>query len=561
MEKINSSSKYKNQIESKDEFMKQKKENILSLRKKKINKKIFERIIKQKEKENEQKYKIYEFDKDEFNKISPLFKNKNEIYKFSIEDLNKNNFGELVKYWLYSMYNISTKGNMEKINEKLLKNLNKEKINFLIKILIEEIEYNNKNNLDNIRNQIRFKYNACSLLINILHDTNKYDEIFIDKMYDIYNFIYKLINIYQNTSEISYLVLITHYQWLINNCFQNYDSYKKIMKKHLLINFPQLIQNIFSINNPELYLNNYRMLIIYLEMQQDPKTFFQYHNFINDIQNIINYSIQINNIKLLIESFHVLKILLKSEANCKLIIENQQYIKLLTQIINGFNNILYCDCCLSRLVKNDENNLLNINYQLYKTLLDIILYKIPSKRDIIQHALKILRLIINNKNGVNLLNYIISGSNQDFLIHLQKIYFEKPYHLLIQSEVFNFLQTVFNMAKNSYKNNLLSNELHIFTLTCLEDCYQEFMTENKDNNSYIKLVIQILKLLSTILEFGNNDLNLKISLKNCCEEKNIYHILSELNYSKNGDIQDLVAYLNENFFDGYENEEYSEDYC
>ena len=210
--------------------------------------------------------------------------------------------------------------------------------------------------------------------------------------------------------------------------------------------------------------------------------------------------------------------------------------------------------------RNDHADIV-LAYQLYKTLLDIILYKIPSKRDIIQHALKILRLIINNKNGVNLLNYIISGSNQDFLIHLQKIYFEKPYHLLIQSEVFNFLQTVFNMAKSSYKNNLLSNELHIFTLTCLEDCYQEFMTENKDNNSYIKLVIQILKLLSTILEFGNNDLNLKISLKNCCEEKNIYHILSELNYSKNGDIQDLVAYLNENFFDGYENEEYSEDYC
>ena len=55
MEKINSSSKYKNQIESKDEFMKQKKENILSLRKKKINKKIFERIIKKKKKEKKKK--------------------------------------------------------------------------------------------------------------------------------------------------------------------------------------------------------------------------------------------------------------------------------------------------------------------------------------------------------------------------------------------------------------------------------------------------------------------------------------------------------------------------
>jgi hypothetical protein len=52
---------------------------------------------------------------------------------------------------------------------------------------------------------------------------------------------------------------------------------------------------------------------------------------------------------------------------------------------------------------------------------------------------------------------------------------------------------------------------------------------------------------------------LKINLKNCCEEKNIYHILVELNYCKNSEIQDLVQYLNENFFEGYENEEVSED--
>ena len=68
----------------------------------------------------------------------------------------------------------------------------------------------------------------------------------------------------------------------------------------------------------------------------------------------------------------------------------------------------------------------------------------------------------------------------------------------------------------------------------------------------------MLSLLGTILQFGDNDLKVKINLKNCCEEKNIYNILIELNYCKNKDIQDLVEYLLRNFFEGYENDEYRE---
>ena len=108
------------------------------------------------------------------------------------------------------------------------------------------------------------------------------------------------------------------------------------------------------------------------------------------------------------------------------------------------------------------------------------------------------------------------------------------------------------------KNNLINNELHVFTLNCLENSYQEFVNENKDNDCYNKLIIKILKLLITILNFGENDLNMKITLKNLCEEKNIYNILNELNYCKNPQIQELVGDLNDNFFNAYENEEYSD---
>ena len=548
-------------FESMENFINSKKEQILTLRKKKNRKNNLYRILLEKEIKEQDKYKMLEFDLNEFSKTKQNYenKNKNDIYKLSFEELNNKKYDdEELKYWLYSMNEISIKGKKHLIEEKILKNLTPEKIKFLIKILIDTSQFNiNLNNLAQLKNQIKFKYNACSLLINILYDTNKYNEIIIDKIKNIFDFIYLLFNYYNNTKEISFLILITNYQWLINNAMQE-DSYKEIIKKNPKINFPDLIQNIFNINNSELYLNNIRMVIIYLYEQKEPETFYQYNIFIKEIENIIYYCLQNNNINLLKESYKALSILLKSEANCKLIIENKEYIKLLSLIINGFNTFSYCNCCLSKLVKNDENNIINDNYQLYKTLFDIILNKTYIDKNVIKHALKIIRLIINNKNGYNLLNFIINNSFQNFFFRLQNLYFEKPNNLLIQSEIFSFYENFFNCANNTFKNKLLENNLHIFTLNCLENSYEEFIKDNKDNHCYNKLIKQILNLLATILKFGENNLNIKIILKNCCEEKNIYYILNELNYCKNKDILDLIEYLNINFFEGYENEEIDE---
>ena len=560
METNEYSTKNKNQteiFESKDHFMKIKKDSMLSLRNKNNKRNNIYRIIYENERKEQNKYNIYEFDENEFYNAKLLYKNKNknDIFKLSLEELiSKNYDDEELKYWLYSMNKVSLTSKPDKIKEKVLKNMNEEKINFLIKILVDTALFNTNNNIPQIKNQIKFKYNACSLLINILYDTSKYNKIFIDKIIEIYNFINILIDVYNNTKENSFLTLITHYQWLINNGIQN-DSYTQIIKKDPLINIPILIQKIFNINNSELYTNNIRMLSIYLNELSEPKTFYQYNIFIKDIENIINYSLQNNNINLLNEAFGAIRLLLKSEANCKLLMENKQYIKLLSQIINGFNYISYCKCCLCKLVKNDENNLINNNYEIYKTLFNIILNNTYSDKDIIKHALKILRLIINNKNGNDLLNFIINNSYQNFFMRLQQIYFEKPFNLLVQSEIFSFYDNFFNCSNNSFKNKLLSNGLHIFTLNCLENSYEEFINENKDNDCYNKLIIQILTLLGTILNFVDNDLKVKISLKNFCEEKNIYHILNELNYSKNVHIQGLVEHLNNKYFEGYENEE------
>ena len=292
-------------FETKDNFMNSQKEQILSLRKKNMKIRNIYRIIKEKENE-EEKYSIYKFDRNEISKAKMSYENKklNPIYELSSEELNKKKYDdEELKYWLYSMYKISMRGNKDSIKEKLLDNFNDNKIAFLIKILVDMSQFNiNPKDLEPLKTQIKYKYNACSLLINILYDTNDYKEIFINHIKEIYDFIFILLNCYNITKEISFLVLISNYQWLINNGV--YDNcIKKINKIFPEVNFPQLIRNVFNINNSELYINNIRMLINFLEQQEDKNTFYQYSLFIKDIENIIYYSLQNNNVSLLKEAY------------------------------------------------------------------------------------------------------------------------------------------------------------------------------------------------------------------------------------------------------------------
>ena len=169
MEKNEISAKFKNQInnmENKDDFLNIQKEKILSLRKRNIMKRNIHRILEQREIKAQEKYKIYDFHSDEFTNISHFFKNKDDIYSLSTSDLLKddNFLFDIAKYWLYSLYKVSSKGKYEEIKEKILNNLNDKKINFLIDALIKDFDFNN-NKLNVIRNQIKVKYTACSLLM------------------------------------------------------------------------------------------------------------------------------------------------------------------------------------------------------------------------------------------------------------------------------------------------------------------------------------------------------------------------------------------------------------
>ena len=286
---------------------------------------------------------------------------------------------------MFSIYICSNKSK----NYLILKILTEDKVKFLIDILIDSSQFNYSNNypinIEQIKNNIKFKYTICSILINLLYDTDKLNEIFNSKIMSLYNFILTLIQIYQNWNDVSFLILITHYQWLLNNLILGDENYPKIINQNPNINFPQLIQNIFSINNPELYLNNIRMLVVYLKQQSNKETLFQYNSFISNLDNIISNSIEKNDISIILEAYEALNELFKSEANCKYVIENKQYINLITKIVNGFNNISYCNCCLTKLIKNDHDNIINDNYQIFKTLLDIIFKKIPAGKDTIKH--------------------------------------------------------------------------------------------------------------------------------------------------------------------------------
>ena len=554
--------KFAEDLKTEEDILNIKKDKALSLRKKNNKKNKFNHILEEKEIEATKKYSLYEFKESDFinKKITNI--NEEEVYKLPFDKIKNNVYeNEELKYYVYLVYKKAIEGNKTEI-QKVISDLTDEKIKFLIEILIDSSQFNFSNNniikLEQIKNNIKLKYTICSILINILYDTNEYNDIFIDNIMSIYNFIFLLIQLYQNWKEFSFLVLITHYQWLINNLISEPDIYSEVIEKNAEINFPYLMQSVFNIDNVELYLINIRMLIIFLD-NQEPESLIQFKIFIPVLDNIISNCINNCQVQILQKVFKALKILFKSEANCNLVIEDKNYIKLINKILKGFNSFTFCDCCLTKLVKNDKENILNDTYEIYKMLIDIIFKKIPAGKDNIKHALKIMRLIFYNKNGFNIINYLINTYTKNIFVQLQLLFSEKPSNLLIQKEVFNFLFTIFDLANNSYKSVLISDGLYKFNINCLEDCYQEFITDNKDSIHYNKLIVQMLNLLYYILKFGESDLNMKITLKDYCEEKNIYHILNELNYSKNKLIQDLVEKITHDCFEGYENEEYNDE--
>ena len=187
--------KFMENFKTNEDMMNIKTHKILSLRKKRNKKKNFYRILGEKEKEEAIKNKVYEFEENDFKNVKEKYKHKNEIFNLSFEKIFNNNpyDNEDLKYWLYSMYKISSKGRKKDINEIILNYLTKEKINFLIDILTDSSQFNfssnNSVNLEQIKNNIKFKYTICSILINLLCDTEKFNEIFIDKLVSIYNFI------------------------------------------------------------------------------------------------------------------------------------------------------------------------------------------------------------------------------------------------------------------------------------------------------------------------------------------------------------------------------------
>ena len=494
-----------------------KKNKFLSLRKKNNNKNNYNRIIKGKGIEENKKYSLYEFDESDFTNDKNNFVNVNDVYKLPFEK-NKNNFyeNEEFKYWLYLVYKRTIEGDKTELKN-ILKNFTSEKIEFLINILIDSSQFNNSSNnifqFEEIKNNIKFKYNICSILINLLYDTEEYNEIFIENIMSIYNFISILIKLYKTWNDISFLVLIIHYQWLINNLIIESNIYSEIIEKNPKINFPELIQDIFNLNKIELYLVNIRMLILFLDNQENPQSFIQYKIFISILDKIITNCSDVSHIDILLASYKALNKLFKSEANCALVLEDKNYIKLINKIIQGFNSFTFCDCCLTKLIKNDKENVINETYQIHLMLIDIIFKKIPATKNIIKHALKIMRLIFYNKNGFNVINYLINTYTKNIFAQLQLLFSEKPNNLLIQSEVFNFLFAIFDLSNNSFKAILISNGLDKFNINCLEECYQEFISENKDNTYYNKLIVQMLNLLYSILKFGESDLNMKITFK------------------------------------------------
>ena len=191
----------------------------LSLRKNELQHNL--RRLKNSTTNNKNKYEFSDEDFINYGINSETSENNETIFDISIEDLiascETENKIEL-KFWLYKLGKISLEGNKELIQSKIINKISVEKINLLFTLIIFS-----DNNVGTVSDDIlKIRYQSICILINILVDTDTYNQIFIDKADIIIN---SMLNLLHKVSQSNENVLLYHLQWLFSNMIESKEMF------------------------------------------------------------------------------------------------------------------------------------------------------------------------------------------------------------------------------------------------------------------------------------------------------------------------------------------------
>ena len=288
----------------------------LSLRKKEMNKKLLGRLLQSSEEVKKEEYEYTDGDFLSLGMTQDKLTDCTLIFDISYDDLlvsaNTQNKVEL-KLWIHKVLMISKNGSEQAREEKILKKMTKEKMMLLFSLLVDQIKNIGILSID----ELKLKYEIACILINMVYDTNTYNDLFIEKSDVIYDCIILMLK--ENKDKLK--ILIYHYEWLLANIIESKEMYEIIEKtKHL--NIPYLIQTVFDYNfsfedkdNSNNKVNLW-LLKFYL-YNVDKSLYEQYIGFFKYIMAIIDVCINKSNMQLLLQCFELLVVFASSEKCLK----------------------------------------------------------------------------------------------------------------------------------------------------------------------------------------------------------------------------------------------------
>ena len=455
-------------------------------------------------------------------------KNKEEIkdliLKMTIEQLKSLNYNSIeLKFWLYNLRLLSMQGKISKIKKEMLDNLNEDKVKFLFEILVDT----NNNNIDNLK----FKYESCCILINLIIDTNKYNNIYIQFTESIYNFILNLSKILENeNNEIE--IILFHFIWLFSNIIENKKMFDEIHQNER-IKTPFLIKHLFSLNNTKIY-SPILWILTYFLNNISINFYIQYKIFINTLSQILKFSIKNSNIELMNYVLYCLTFFFKSEEICNEVYINN--VEIIQIIIKLYPSSKYSQKALIKLIKNDIYLKICNKFKIFQ---DIILPNLPQgdfinfDKILLKNNIKVLKEFISLPNQNDAISQIIS--NKDFFNLLMNI-FQSNNDIKVQCAFIKFLICLFRVGDFYVKKDLIERKIHILSINEVKKYL------NLNNIKYNCLIYNFLDLIIVIMQ--NYYVEEKIySIKDELENEDIYEILIELQESKEEEIYNRVCYL------------------
>ena len=456
-------------------------------------------------------------------------KNKEEIkemiLKMTIEQLKSLNYDSLeLKYWLYYLRQLSIQGKISKIKKEMLDNLNEDKVKLIFQILIDT----NDNNKD----KLKFKYECCCILINLIIDSNKYNNIYIQFCESIYNFILNLSKKIENEKNNEIELILFHFIWLFSNIIENKKMFDEIHQNER-IKTPFLIQHLFSLNNSTIYSPTLWTLSYFLN-NISINLYIQYKIFINALSQILKFSIKNSNIELMNYVLSCLTFFFKSEEICDEVYNNN--IEIIEIIINLYPSSKYSQKAFIKLIKNDIYLKLSNNYKVFQ---NIILPNLPQgdfnnlDKILLKNNIKLLKEFISLPNQNDAISQIIS--NKNFFNLLMNI-FQSNNDIKVQCAFIKFLICLFKVGNNFVKKDLIERKIHILSINEIKKYI------NLNDKKYNCLIYNFLDLIIVIMQNYNQEEKV-FFIKNELEDEDIYEILIELQESKDEEIYNRVCYL------------------